>query len=118
MSSGQISHPITTSYYEGGGDSRPSGSNSFTSSSFNNKIVPHILNNESALQVSPGDSSAVNRQASAEGGENITGGENIQTGRVIYLNNDAQNKQQQFLSNYISTTKYNRWNFIPLGLMY
>lgn len=23
-----------------------------------------------------------------------------------------------FLNNYISTTKYNRWTFLPLGLMY
>ena len=46
-----------------------------------------MTSNDSAHQVSAADSSTVSRQASAEGGENITGGDNIQTGRVIYLNN-------------------------------
>lgn len=36
--------------------------------------------------------------------------------RVIILNSEQQ--QQHFISNYIRTTKYTRYSFIPLALFY
>ena len=38
--------------------------------------------------------------------------------RNIALNNDEENKSKKFLSNYIRTTKYTVFSFLPLGLAY
>ena len=51
-----------------------------------------------------------------EGGQKLQ--QPVQSGRIVYLNDMKRNSQQQFLTNYISTTKYTRYNFVPLGLMY
>lgn len=37
--------------------------------------------------------------------------------RMVYLNDDVRNKTQQFISNYIRTTKYTAASFIPMGLI-
>ena len=38
--------------------------------------------------------------------------------RYIQLDNPAQNAQKNFISNYIRTTKYTMWSYIPMGLAY
>jgi len=38
--------------------------------------------------------------------------------RTIYLNDSLRNLQFNYKSNYISTTKYNKWNYLPLSLLF
>jgi len=37
--------------------------------------------------------------------------------RTIYLNDTLRNEQFAYCTNYIRTTKYTKWNFLPLSLM-
>lgn len=37
--------------------------------------------------------------------------------RTIYLNDSLRNKQFNYKSNYIRTTKYNKFSFLPLSLL-
>lgn len=38
--------------------------------------------------------------------------------RIISLDNEGKNASKQFLKNYIRTTKYTLFSFVPLGLFY
>lgn len=38
--------------------------------------------------------------------------------RNIFINNEQRNKDQKFLSNYIRTTKYTMFSFVPMALLY
>jgi hypothetical protein len=37
--------------------------------------------------------------------------------RKVHLNDDPLNTSQHFLSNYIRTTKYTAFSFLPMGLL-
>jgi magnesium-transporting ATPase (P-type) len=41
----------------------------------------------------------------------------VAVNRIVYLNNDIKNTEQHFLSNYIRTTKYTKYSFLPMGLI-
>lgn len=38
--------------------------------------------------------------------------------RTIYINDSLRNMQFNYRENYIRTTKYTKWNFLPLSLLY
>lgn len=38
--------------------------------------------------------------------------------RDLYINDHDKNIQFNFASNYIKTTKYTFWNFLPLSILY
>jgi len=37
--------------------------------------------------------------------------------RTIYLNDSLRNKQFGYMTNYIRTTKYTKWTYLPLSLL-
>jgi hypothetical protein len=61
------------------------------------------------------NNSALNNQNKYEGGDVPIVSDSI---RYIQLNRSVVNSQKKFMSNYIRTTKYTMFSFLPMSLIY